>query len=150
VLSFKTPLKIPNRSYITYIIPREQQILPQFSRIVCASADKGGDSDLDCDTEVRNSTHVILRVQEWCVNDCAKGSTIAMKISKSTNPQSLSANDPKESIGIYVETPLGYGIEQVLSDVVIQPLLDEVSMMDVFLMREKNILGADDNITVSM
>jgi hypothetical protein len=34
-----------------------------------------------------------------------------MKISKSTNPQSLSANDPKESIGIYVETPLGYGIE---------------------------------------
>jgi hypothetical protein len=93
---------------------------------------------------------VILRVQEWCVGDCAKGSTLSMKIAKSTNPQSLSANDPKESIGIYVESPLAYGIEQVFSGVVIQPLLDEVSMVDVFLMREKNILGADDNITVSM
>jgi len=25
IFSFRTPIRIPNRSYITYIIPREQQ-----------------------------------------------------------------------------------------------------------------------------
>jgi hypothetical protein len=78
---------------------------------VCASADRGGDSDLDCDIEVRNSTHVILKVLEWCPGDCAVNTTLAMKIAKSTNPLSLTANQPKESIGIIVETPLGYIME---------------------------------------
>ncbi len=39
---------------------------------------------------------------------------------------------------------------QVSSGVVIKPLLDELKMQNVLLMRQRNILGGDDNLTSYM
>ena len=61
LIQFRSPVKIPNRSVITYYIPREQVLLSQFSRIVCFSVEKrGSGDDLDCQVEERNATHTVL------------------------------------------------------------------------------------------
>jgi hypothetical protein len=89
-------------------------------------------------------------VTEWCAGDCKVDSLLSMKILKTTNPTSLDANNPKDSIGIYVMHPTYYfGIVQRFDNLRATPL-DEVLMQNVFMLRDINILGSDDNITIYM
>lgn len=149
VISFNSPVKIPNKSLITYIIPKEQAVLSQFSRIVCMTVEsRGYGEDLDCSVLERNSTHTVLQIPEWCPGDCQVNQTISMKIIKVTNPVSLEANNPFNSIGVQVNTSTGETLSAVLNGVVTQPLLDGIEIKNVFLQREDNFLGGDDNLTV--
>ena len=51
---------------------------------------------------------------------------------------------------MYIETQEGYAVSQNFTDIVITPKLDEITMDNVFLMRDRNVLGSDDNITMAM
>jgi hypothetical protein len=112
-------VKIPNKSFITYFIPKEQAVLSQFTRIVCMSVEaRGSGVDLDCLVLERNATHTVLQIPEWCSGDCKINQTITMKIIKATNPVSLEANNPFNSIGVLVNTSTGETLTAVFSGVV--------------------------------
>ena len=119
MISFNSPVKIPNKSLITYFIPKEQAVLSQFTRIVCMSVEaRGSGVDLDCLVLERNVTHTVLQIPEWCSGDCKINQTITMKIIKATNPVSLEANNPFNSIGVLVNTSTGETLTAVFSGVV--------------------------------
>jgi hypothetical protein len=79
---------------------------------------RGFGVDLDCTVLERNATHTVLQIPEWCAGDCKINQTISMKIIKVTNPVSLEANNPFNSIGILVNTSTGETLTAVFNGVV--------------------------------
>lgn len=110
---------IPDQSTLMFYIPLQQVIIQNSSQLSCSAMSIYSSSRaIDCQTIMRNESHLLMLVKEWCIGDCKANTTFTLKIKDTQNPTSLEANDPTYSFGVLIQDKEGYALMETRSGVV--------------------------------
>eukprot|EP00347_Sterkiella_histriomuscorum_P020976 403335737 len=137
-LSFTTKMVIPEGSFLTYTLPREQQNFKDPYQLTCLS----GSQTLSCQILTSNDTHIIFKVKEWCSGDCLANTFMPLTIKRTINPSNLALFE--SSYGLKIDTSDQLKMQEVTEGVQIQPKLDGLAFSNILVSREQNYVGGED------